>query len=243
MQETLVQMQILADWTLHLDTDLILRGQGVDPARARQRFTPLLSAAEEALKLGQPLIQPTALVHNLPVEASHHERLSLVGGGLLSGPAITRFLAPAQEIVAIICTIGDQLEILISKAMKSEPVLGMALDGLANGAVENLGMEVCRHYERIAIQRGWQCSLPVSPGMNGWPLADAQRQLFALLDSSIVGVQLTDSAVMLPLKSASMILGLGENVTAQGGPCDFCNLRQTCRYRETYSSGSESSLS
>jgi hypothetical protein len=115
--------------------------------------------------------------------------------------------------------------------MVTEPGLGMSLDGLANGAVENLGTEVCRYFERKAVQRGWQCSLPVSPGMDGWPLAVAQKQLFTLVDSSLVGVQLTESAVMLPLKSASMVLGLGANITVQGEPCNFCNLRETCRYR------------
>jgi hypothetical protein len=67
--------------------------------------------------------------------------------------------------------------------------------------------------------------------MDGWPLAVAQKQLFTLVDSSLVGVQLTESAVMLPLKSASMVLGLGANITVQGEPCNFCNLRETCRYR------------
>jgi len=232
-------MEILTNWSLHLDIDLVLRWQGVEPTRARQRNSPLLRIASEALQLGQPLIQPAVLVHSLPVDAAQHERLSLAGGGALSGPAITRFLAPAQEVVIVICTIGDQMELLISEAMKSEPALGMSLDGLANGAVENLGTEVCRHYEREAALRGWQCSLPVSPGMDGWPLGEAQKQLFNLVDSSFVGVHLTDSAVMLPLKTASMVLGLGENIAVQGGPCDFCNLRETCRYRETYSATNE----
>jgi hypothetical protein len=226
-------MQVLTDWSLELNVDEILRGQGINPARARQRFTPMLAAAEEALQLGRPLIQPAALLHTLPVEAFHHERMRLANGGTLTGPAIGQFLAPAQEIAVAICTIGDQMELLISEAMNEEPVLGMALDGLANAAVENLGTEVCRYYEQEAVQRGWQCSLPISPGMEGWPLVDAQRQVFALIDSSLVGVQLTDSAVMLPVKSASMVLGLGAEITVQGTPCDFCNLRQTCRYRQT----------
>ena len=223
-------MQILTDWSLRLDLDLILRWQGVEPTRARQHNSPVLRIAEEAMQLGIPLIQPAVLVHSLPVDAIQHERLGLAVGGTLSGPAIARFLAPAQEVVVVICTIGDQLELLISEAMKSEPGLGISLDGLANGAVENLGTEVCRYFEREASHRGWQCSLPVSPGMDGWPLAEAQKQLFALVDSSSVGVHLTESAVMVPLKSASMILGLGENIAVQGGPCDFCNLRETCRY-------------
>jgi hypothetical protein len=225
-------MIILSDWNLNLDIDLVLRWQGVEPTRAKQRNSPLLQIADEALKLGRSLIQPVALVQTLPVEAIRHERLILAGGGSLSGSAIVQFLSSAQEVVAVICTVGDQIELLISEAMKSEPALGMSLDGLANGAVENLGTEVCRYFEREAAQRGWQCGLPVSPGMDGWPLAQAQKQLFNLLDSSLVGVQLTDSAVMVPVKSASMVLGLGSEVSVQGGPCDFCNLRETCRYRE-----------
>ncbi len=232
-------MQVLTDWSLHLDLDLVLRGQGVDPNRARQLNSPLIWIAAEALQLGKSLIMPAALVHSLPVEAYRHGRLILAGGVTLSGPAIARFLAPAQEIIVVICTIGDQMDILISEAMKTEPGLGMSLDGLANGAVENLGMEVCRYFEREAARRSWQCSLPISPGIEGWPLLEAQTQLFNLVDSSLVGVQLTESGMMLPLKSASMVLGMGTDISAQGIPCDFCNLQETCRYHETAGKGVE----
>jgi hypothetical protein len=230
-------MQVLTDWSLHLDLDLVLRGQGVEPTRARQLNSPLVRLAAEALQLGQSLIMPAVLTHSLPVEAYRHDRLLLAGGGTLSGAAIGRFLAPAKEVVLVLCTIGDQMDILISEAMKSEPALGVSLDGLANGAVENLGMEVCRYFEGEAVRRGWQCSLPVSPGIEGWPLAEAHKQLFSLVDSSLVGVQLTESGMMLPLKSASMVLGMGTNIAVQGGPCDFCNLHDTCRYHAASSAG------
>lgn len=230
-------MQVLTDWSLHLDLDLVLRGQGVNPDRARQLNSPLVRLAAEALQLGQSLIMPAVLVHRLVVESYHHDRLVLAGGGKLSGPAIGRFLAPAREVVIAICTIGDQMDLLISEAMKSEPELGVSLDGLANGAVENLGMEVCRYFEHEAARLGWQCSLPVNPGNEGWPLLEAQKQLFSLVDSSLVAVQLTESGMMVPLKSASMVLGMGEAIAVQGEPCDFCNLRDTCRYREASAAG------
>lgn len=232
-------MKILTDWSLHLDVDLILHWQGVDPTRARQRNSPLLGLAEAALELGRPLIKPSALVNVVPVEAFQHEGLNLIGGGSLSGPAVARFLAPSQEIALSICTIGAQLEMIINETIKSEPGLGLSLEGLANGAMENLGTQVCRYFEREANQRGWQCSFPVSPGMCGWSLAEAQKQVFALMDSTLVGVNLTDNAVMLPLKSASMVLGLGPNISMLGSPCDFCNLQETCRYRHANTAGRE----
>jgi hypothetical protein len=68
--------------------------------------------------------------------------------------------------------------------------------------------------------------------MIGWPLEEAQKQLFALVDASEIGVTLEPSGVMQPLKSLSLALGLGQNLDTDGCTCDYCTMRETCRFRE-----------
>jgi hypothetical protein len=52
------------------------------------------------------------------------------------------------------------------------------------------------------------------------------------VDAQQAGVTLTDGGMMIPRKSVSLVLGLGKDVRAEGRACDFCTLRETCRYQE-----------
>jgi hypothetical protein len=227
-------MEIIHDWDLQLDVDQVLLGQGAAPATIRARNPALVRAAEWALVEGLPLIQPVVQVHELAVEKVTHEKLKLDGGGVLSGSLVIQHLAGAQRIVVMLCTIGPQLEEVVSELIHSDAVLGLALDGVGTAAVETLATQASSLYEERARVLGWQTSIPLSPGMVGWEVDPGQRQVFALLDAPKVGVRLTSSYMMSPNKSLTLVLGMGENIATQGRTCDYCSLKETCRYQDHY---------
>jgi len=68
----------------------------------------------------------------------------------------------------------------------------------------------------------------------GWPVADGQRQIFALLDAASAGVRLTEGYMMVPKKSTSMVIGFGREVEHAGESCDYCSMAATCRYRQEH---------
>jgi hypothetical protein len=227
-------MEIIRNWDLQLDIDQVLRGQGADPAVIRERNPALVRAAEWALAEGLPLIQPVVQARELAVEKVTHEKLKLEGGAVLTGPLIIQHLAGAQRIVVMLCTIGSQLEAVVSELIRSDAVLGLAMDGVGTAAVETLATQASSRYEESVMALGWQTSIPLSPGMVGWEVDPGQRQVFALLDASQVGVHLTSSYMMSPNKSLTLVLGMGENLTTQGRTCDYCSLKETCRYQDHY---------
>jgi len=49
-----------------------------------------------------------------------------------------------------------------------------------------------------------------------------------------IGVCVTPTWVMLPRKSLSMVLGIGMRMVEAGKTCDYCTLRETCRYQDHY---------
>jgi hypothetical protein len=108
------------------------------------------------------------------------------------------------------------------------------LDALGSAAAEVLAVSACNRLESEATAKGWQASMPLNPGMIGWPVAQGQPELFALLDASQIGVQLTEGSVMKPLKSVSLVMGLGPDLSAPGKPCDYCTMSATCRYQYHY---------
>jgi hypothetical protein len=221
----------LTGWQLDIDADMILRGQGADPAVVRQRKPKLVETAEQALADGMRWIQPAVVYRVLDVESLRHETMTLYGGGKLKSGLIAEHLAQAGQVALIVCTLGDGLEKRTSMLMQSDPLLGFALDGFGTVAMEVLGAAICSKLEVEARDSGEYTSIPLSPGAIEWPVDAGQRQIFSILDTSSIGVVLNQSFQMIPRKSTSMILGIGSVPFSAGRPCDFCGLRETCHYQ------------
>jgi hypothetical protein len=227
-------MPLLTQFDLGIEVDQVLRAQGADPAKIRERSPRLVDTAEKAIDMGAPLLEPKVLYQEFEVDSLRHERFKLSGGGTLSGKLISQHMAPAEKMVAILCTVGSKLEEYSSKEMASNPVLGLALAGVGSAAVELIANNVCAEIEHQYTEDGLQATIPLSPGMVGWTVEEAQPQIFNLLNGEDVGVSLTSSYVMIPRKSLTMVLGAGRDIHIEGSTCDYCSMRETCQYKDHY---------
>jgi len=227
-------MPVLTDWVLPLEVDLVLRGQGADPAALRARSPAAVEAAERALRDAGPLLTPRVAYGRFPVREVRHERLILNGGLSLHGPLIAQHLQGASSVVVAVCTVGDWIDEAVSAAFDGDPVFGLALDGLGSAAVEALATATASRFESEAAGEGLEATIPLSPGMVGWPVEEGQPELFALLDPAGAGVRLTSGWMMIPRKSVSFVLGIGPQVRTTGRTCDYCSLKETCRYQDHY---------
>ena len=227
-------MQTLHDWNLALNVDHVLMGQGVDPQVIHERSPHLVGIALRALVEGQSLLEPLVIYRHLAVQGLKHERLVLAGGVTLVGPLIAQHLALAEQVVVILCTIGDGLENHISEVMTTDPPYGLALDGLGSAAVEALAAAACNFFGEQAAAEGMERTIPFNPGMVGWPVEEGQKQIFNIFNNHEINIKLTSSGMMIPRKSISMVIGLGADLTSTGRACDYCNMRETCCYQDHY---------
>ncbi len=222
---------ILRDWQLNIDVDMVLRGQGADPAVIRARKPRLIDIAERAVQEGSLLIEPAAVYRFMQIEMMRHERLILADGAPLTGSLIAQHLSPARYVALMVCTVGAAIDERISALMPRDPAYALALDGFGSAAAESLGTELCSRLEREAAHSGYCTSVPINPGMIDWPVDVGQPQIFSNLDTEVIGVTLNESAQMIPRKSTSLVLGFAPTPFEAGTPCDFCALRNTCRYQ------------
>lgn len=233
-------MPVLHDWNLALDADMVLWGQGADPAIIRARRPTLAALAERVIEEGRPLLEPAVAYERLCVVELRHERLIVrrplpVPGRAtahLAGPLIVQHLAAVQEVCVAVCTVGEGLSQYAAEQFAADSVRGLALDGLASAAAEALAEALCRRVEQMAAAEGLQTSIPLNPGMIGWPLEEGQGQVFELLDTRAIGVSLSPSGLMRPLKSVSLVIGIGRELERAGESCDYCAMRELCRYRD-----------
>ena len=115
---------------------------------------------------------------------------------------------------------------------RNDPLRAVILDGIGNTAVDSLAQETCQLIKQEAASRNYEASSPFSPGMTGWPISE-QWHLFRLVPAEQIGVRLTSSAMMVPRKSISLVIGIGQDmpIWTQSEVCDRCNLKKTCHYR------------
>jgi hypothetical protein len=233
-------MTILNHWEINLTIEDVLKAQGANPDTIIQRRPSLVENIREGMNIGSTLIKPQVLYEKYRVNKFIHQRLELNtkssrnGKGYLSGELIAQHLAHSQEIIVMLCTIGNDLDNMVSSLFKVNPVLSVTLDGYGSAAVEKLSLLACNYFEKLAQKEGLFSTMPLNPGMIGWPLEVGQPEIFVLVDSEDIKVTLTESLMMVPNKSLSMVIGLGADKSAYTSSCDYCNLKGVCRYQDHY---------
>ena len=222
-----MMVDIIVDFQTSLEVTHVLRGQGIDPTRAR---ADIVAVAQEVLGEAQELLAPAALYTILPVHDFQHQQVALEGGAVFMGPLVARALAGATEVALAVCTIGPALEERVDALFAADPLQALALDGAGVGALGEVSRMVVARIRDEATARGLGAGMRASPGQEGWPIWQ-QRVLFGLVPAGQIGVRLTESCLMLPRKSASFVVGLGPEMRPDAVTCDFCSRRERCPWR------------
>jgi len=219
---------------LEITPESVLRAQGADPEIIKARKPDLFTLAEQALQEGLPLLKAVYLVDEVKVKAVQHEKILLENRVEISGALISQHLSSSDSINAVLCTVGEEIEIYAAEVSSVNMVKGLALDGVGSAAVEALANAVCNQIEMQALKTGLQTTIPLSPGMIGWSVDQGQPVIFDLLNAAELGVELSPHFLMKPRKSLSMLIGVGAQIGAKGSTCDFCSMNATCRYQDHY---------
>jgi hypothetical protein len=227
-------MELQENLDLIYDVDAVLRGQGANAAILRARRPGLVKVAEKAMQESFSLLLPKVIYQEYEVEGVLHERILLQGGQKIDSKLLAQHLGGASRLIVILATIGEKLEEQVSKIWEADMVYALALDGAGSASVEALANAACLYFEKQAEQEKLEASIPFSPGMVDWTVRDGQPQIFNLLGEEGSIVNLTPSCIMIPQKSLTMIMGIGANLKSAGRACDFCNMRETCRYQDHY---------
>lgn len=230
-------MDALTERRLAITAEDVLRVQGADPERIRTRNPAVWSTTQRAILHGSTLLEKSAVHREYRVTGLLHQKVWLTDRRSLSGPLISRYFATARDVWVVACTIGSKLEEAASTHYSSDPAFAYALDSYGTLSIEAFVTDICHRIDALAASQGFKATMPLCPGMEGWPVEEGQRQLFRALDQRDSPITLTGSSQMLPRKSASLVIGVGPDVDAEGRPCDFCSVRTTCKHQGTYAWG------
>lgn len=143
---------------------------------------------------------------------------------------ICTYMKGIGKMAAFICTAGEKFTSLTRQLNDSGNFLGgFIVDTFGSIVVEKAMDYIQEELQADMQQAGLLITNRYSPGYCLWPLT-GQRELFDLFPENQSGISLTESHLMMPIKSVSGIIGIGRNVKKSRYKCEICN-DLTCVYR------------
>ena len=137
----------------------------------------------------------------------------------------------AAHAALLVCTLGTTFDALARQVQARDFADALLLDGFGGAYVE----AGCNAAEREIAAKlpGKYLTDRFSPGYGDLPL-DVQSPLLALTDATRrLGVTLSESNLMNPLKSVTAVIGLSDTPQqARIRGCDFCAMRTRCNLRK-----------
>ncbi|MFH0733458.1 MAG: vitamin B12 dependent-methionine synthase activation domain-containing protein [bacterium] len=142
-----------------------------------------------------------------------------------TGRIIASQLKKSEGVIIFTATVGHYFEIETKKYFDmGDSVSGYIVDTIGSELVEKAGdwieNKISKYFSTTSDKR---ITHRYSPGYCSWNVEE-QFKLFSLLPKEITGITLTESALMLPIKSISGVIGYGKDVNRVDYPCKICGM-------------------
>ena len=142
------------------------------------------------------------------------------------GKIILRQLRGSEAYAFFICTSGVEFEAYQQRLKQQGDMVRVFIaDALGSVIAEHCADRMEEILQESIDKLGWHHTNRFSPGYCGWHVSQ-QQLLFPLFKGQTCGVQLTDSSLMVPIKSVSGIIGVGKEIRKLDYTCGLCNFEK-----------------
>lgn len=144
---------------------------------------------------------------------------------------ITHNLKGSEHFAIIIASVGKEMDKWITDKRQGNDIMeSFVADALGSTIVEAVVAWGVSFIEKKITLEGEGITNSYSPGYCGWNVCE-QQLLFSLIPSEFCGVTLTESSLMLPIKSVSGIVGIGGKVKKKSYGCAICQKKDCYKRR------------
>ena len=210
---------------IDLDRALVYMGSRGRDASA---LMPLVNECAERLA---ETISPLYIYRLFPLKRSE-KGIEVCGTELvLTGRSIFDHLEGCESCVLLAATLSSGADRLIRQFEAYDMTKAFVTDCIASSAIE----DVCDGAENDIMKRlpdkhfTWR----YSPGYGDLPL-ELQRMLLNVLDApKRIGLNVTDSGMLVPSKSVTAVIGVSdEPVSRKKRGCGGCSMFENCTFRK-----------
>ncbi len=149
----------------------------------------------------------------------------------LEGQTARKMLAQCHHAAVLVCTLGASFDAWEKQVRARDMAQGLLLNACGSAYVE-AGCDAAEAEIRSKLP-GKYLTDRFSPGYGDLPLS-CQKTLLAWTDAMRrLGITLTDSQLMNPMKSVTAIIGIADTPqAAKIRGCAYCALRERCTLRK-----------
>ena len=160
------------------------------------------------------------------------EEIFLCGTAVvLKGGTALKMLAQCHRAALLACTLGARFDLALTAMQARNMARAVILDACGSALVE----QGCDEAEKELSARfpGRYLTDRFSPGYGDLPL-ELQRDICAALDTPRrLGLHVTESLLLNPVKSVTAVIGLSDRPQmARVRGCDYCQMRERCPLRK-----------
>ena len=146
------------------------------------------------------------------------------------GKIIWAQIRKSDAVAIFLCTAGDEIGHLSRSLLSEKDFLKGYIYDIAGSEIVEAAADRMQERLRIDAQaEKMDITNRFSPGYCGWNVSE-QHELFKLIPDNFCGISLTESALMIPMKSVSGVIGLGKEVRFRPYTCNLCD-QENCIYR------------
>jgi hypothetical protein len=226
-------MPVITNVCLSLSAGDVTRAWG--SRRARRASPRMLTLVSEILARmdAEHWLQP-AISYRIWGVAGHGSGwMELTGGTRLQASLLTRHVSRATHLAIGVCTLGGVLGKRVSEWFASgDRLRAVLLDEIGTLALYKLSDQLEETIREAAGLKGLEASGVLSPGEDGFDLRE-QGTVVELAGGADIGVSLTDTGMLVPHKTLSMLVGLGNRMPrwSRAERCARCQKRARCPHR------------
>ncbi|WP_373484402.1 hypothetical protein [Acetobacterium sp.] len=171
-----------------------------------------------------------AVIQSFDVSAILEDRVILKNGEQFSGKMPGRILENSEKVLCFVSTVKD---FDCKSKMLTDSMENYFFDCWGSAFIENAEAWLKDYVSNGLSALNLKRTHVWNPGQHQFELNN-QRSIFKLLNPEDIGVHLSPSMKMTPIKSISGIMGvINQNETSALNPCDFCALHRTCQVSQS----------
>jgi len=215
---------------LTIKRENIVNSLGVPSDKADEYLTGLI---DELIERCMQLCTPRAgiTIYDNPFFSKENGTMIIKGTSFNLNRMVTSALSKSTYIAFFAGTCGEKTgEYSADFLKKGHGLEGLIVDLIGSEIAEGVAEYIHTRISSEMVTEGLSTTNRYSPGYCNWPVSD-QHKLFMLLGGNNCGIKLTESSLMIPIKSVSGLVGLGKDVVNRGYACAWCDADH-CLYRD-----------
>lgn len=232
-------MKIIKNVKLKIDEDEVLRYQDYSKNKVVKPKEIILQVTKEGIERAYNLFQPQGIYASFKIKKISFSKgeINLENGfPLYFHNSAIHLLERADYLILGVVTIGNSLENKTSEFFAhKEYSRALALDAVGTVAIRYLSQYVRSIICQEAKEQHLQTTKHFTPGTTEWDISQ-QKNIFEIIPADKIGIRLTNSYMMIPKKSLSWAIGIGENIITSSKEDDSCQICQAinCQFRKDF---------